>query len=134
MARPASKTVKKASAKSAPRARILQFAEAMGLNDQATDALARGVAARKRAKITYGSVSMKATRAAEAALVENIVRGQMALKKVRKKVVKPGVAMRARKDVPLFFADPSDPKRVIRELNGKRERGTFEDGEFRAIG
>jgi hypothetical protein len=88
---------------------------------------------RKGATVRYGSASMKWGAGQETALVDNILRGQQALKKAKKKVVKPGVALRARKDVPMFFADPSNPKRLIRELNGKRETGVFEDGAFKAL-
>ena len=46
----------------------------------------------------------------------------------------PGVKLRARKGVPLFFADPARPGRIIRELDGKRESGVIENGTLKAEG
>lgn len=83
--------------------------------------------------LQFGSVSMKVKVAEFDERARNVDLGQAALKKMKPKLIKPGVKLRTRKDVPLFFADPADPRRIVRELNGERETGVFEKGKFKAL-
>jgi hypothetical protein len=46
-------------------------------------------------------------------------------------LVNPGVKLPRGKGVPIYRADPNDPTILIRELNGRDERGTLVDGEFK---
>ena len=48
-------------------------------------------------------------------------------------LTKPGVRLRKTKGAPLFSADPADPAILIREVDGRRERVTFEDGRFKVV-
>jgi hypothetical protein len=42
----------------------------------------------------------------------------------------PGVIIERKKDVPLFYLDKNDSNVMIRELNGKCERGRFLNNKF----
>jgi hypothetical protein len=128
---------KKAPAKSAGEGRIVVVRPNGAAKEHTVrlgDVMKGATKLGKSMTLTYGSASMRTTKEVVQQRAANIVRGQEALKMAKKKVVKPGVNLRTRKDVPLFFADPSNPKRVIRQLNGKRESGVFEGGTFKAIG
>jgi hypothetical protein len=86
----------------------------------------------KGATLQFGSVSLKVATASAEQRQRNVGLGQAALKKFKSKIVKPGVKLRAQKGVPLFFADPTNPRRIVRVLDGKREVGAFENGTFKA--
>lgn len=81
--------------------------------------------------LQYGAVTLKVSHDSTE-WRRNVELGQQALKKVKSRLVKPGVKLRTRKGVPLFSADPTDPRRVVRELDGRREVGVFENGVFKA--
>jgi DNA-binding XRE family transcriptional regulator len=61
----------------------------------------------------------------------NIKAGQDALARAMWKMTKPGVVIKRKKDVPLYYADPNRKGIIIRELNGKRELGIFKKGKFK---
>ena len=61
---------------------------------------------------------------------KNIVAGQEALSRAADTIVRPGVKLDIPDGVPVFHADPDRPDLIIRVLNGKREHGLFENGEF----
>ena len=82
--------------------------------------------------LRFGSVAMRVNADDLVERIQNVRRGQASLEKMTCKLLEPGVKIRARKDVPLFFADPADPRRIVRELNGEREIGSFENGKFKA--
>jgi hypothetical protein len=82
--------------------------------------------------LQYGAVTLKVSAVDPKEWARNVELGQQALKKVKSRLVKPGVKLRTRKGVPLFSADPTNPRRVVRELDGKREVGVFENGVFKA--
>lgn len=65
-------------------------------------------------------------------LSRNVGLGRDVMGKVRGRLLKPGIKLRASR-APLFFADPSNPRRLIRDLDGKREYGVFENGVFRVL-
>ena len=50
------------------------------------------------------------------------------------RLTRPGIRLRPKRGIPLFQVDENDPDILIRDLNGKRERGVFQDGEFKANG
>ncbi|MBI4814766.1 MAG: hypothetical protein HY791_00830 [Deltaproteobacteria bacterium] len=60
----------------------------------------------------------------------NIAAGRSALERVKERILKPGVRIRTAKGVPLFHADPKNPGKLVRVLDGRRERGSFVNGEF----
>lgn len=88
---------------------------------------------KKRGKtVQFGSVSMTLDPKDAAELARNVGLGRDAMGKIKSRLLKPGVKLRAT-NAPRFSADPSNPKRLIRELHGKRESGAFEGGVFRVL-
>lgn len=59
--------------------------------------------------------------------------GQKALSRAMRVIVRKGVDLPSVRDIPLFSADPDNPERLIRLLNGKREYGRFIKGQFQPI-
>ena len=53
--------------------------------------------------------------------------------RARKRLAKPGIKIRPKKDVPLFHVDDVAAGTFIRKLNGRVERGILENGEFKVI-
>lgn len=88
--------------------------------------------ARLAMTVKFGSVTVEVIAPRKAEVKRNIQAGQSALARAKTKLVKHGVKIKAAKGVPLFHADPELPGQLIRELNGKRERGVFENGKFKA--
>ncbi|ELX11730.1 hypothetical protein Jab_1c03160 [Janthinobacterium sp. HH01] len=48
-------------------------------------------------------------------------------------LVAPGVSLDLEPGTPVFRADPQDPNLLIRELDGRAERGYFRAGKFVAV-
>lgn len=84
--------------------------------------------------LSFGSATLTTGRLDEAELARNIDLSQAAMKKLMARLVRPGVKLRVSQSTPLFHADPTNPKQLIRTLNGKRERGVFEGGAFKVLG
>ncbi len=84
-------------------------------------------------KIKFGDVTITAPAPAKAMVQANVKRSTQALERLATRLGKPGVAIRARKDVPLFSLDSDNPDVMIRTLNGKTERGHMVGGAFHAI-
>lgn len=83
--------------------------------------------------VNFGAVSVKATAPKLAEFRRNVTSGQVALARAVPKIVKAGVAFKTARSVPLFRADPQDPTRLIREMNGKISTGTFVNGKFKVL-
>jgi hypothetical protein len=88
---------------------------------------------RKTVTVKFGSVTVKADAPSEEEVARNIARGAEAFERGLKRLLKPGVKIRPKKGIPLFQSDPDNPERLIRLLDGKREKGFFEGREFRVI-
>jgi hypothetical protein len=84
--------------------------------------------------VIFGAVSVNAVSPKVGELRRNINTGQAALSRAASKIVKPGVTVKSVAAVPLFRADPRDPSRLIREVNGKVSTGRFVDGKFKVLG
>lgn len=82
-------------------------------------------------KVKFGSVTVEARAPTNAMLTKNITSGQDALLRATSKIVRPGVSLDQRPEIPVYHADPSVPGRIIRELRGKCQSGVFVDGKFR---
>ena len=82
---------------------------------------------------TFGSARQKAP-AKSADAPRSIGLGQAAMKKLKTRLMKPGVKLRTSKSTPLFRADPANPRQVIRMLNGREDSGVFEEGVFKVRG
>ncbi len=84
--------------------------------------------------LRFGDVTITARRPAEAEIRANVEASSAALKRALPRLLDPGVRIYAKKDVPLYWADPDNPEEgFIRKLNGKTERGVLDDdGVFKA--
>ncbi len=83
-------------------------------------------------KIKFGDVVITARRPSDADIQRNAEEGWAGLARAFARLARPGVRIYPKKDVPLYSVDPDDPNIFIRKLNGKVDRGVFQDGQFRA--
>lgn len=60
----------------------------------------------------------------------NVTIGQAVLARAVPRLVKPGASIKTASSVPPLLADPQDPSRLIREVNGKVATGEFVNGKF----
>lgn len=81
-------------------------------------------------EVKFGQVTVWATKPSDAAIRRNVKASVKVARALGKRLLKSGVTLRHPKGVPVFMADPSDPRRVIRRLHGRSERGTFVNGKF----
>lgn len=58
--------------------------------------------------------------------------GQIALERAIGAIIHPRVNIEVAKDIPLYRADPAHHGKIIREINGKVDVGTFVNGKFHA--
>jgi hypothetical protein len=87
----------------------------------------------KSRKVRFGDVTVTAPAPSTALVQHNIKLSTQALERVAKRLAKPGVTLRAKKDVPLYSLDSDNPDVMIRKLNGKIERGAIVNGVFQAV-
>ncbi len=86
-----------------------------------------------RAKAAFGTVVVSGAAPDSDVVRRNIGLGTEALARVGKKLLKPGVAIRAKKDVPQYAAAEGEPGVFIRRLNGRIERGRLHNGVFKVL-
>jgi hypothetical protein len=86
------------------------------------------------AKVTFSGVTVLAPKPKAADVRHNVAMSSEALERAKKRLMRPGVRVYARKDVPLYSADPDRPGVYIRELNGKIDKGVLENGTFKVTG
>jgi hypothetical protein len=84
-------------------------------------------------KVKFGSVTVRGTKPAAAAVKANVERSTKALERISKTLTKPGVMLRAKKDVPQFSVAEGESGVFIRRLNGSTDRGRLVNGSFRVI-
>jgi hypothetical protein len=87
----------------------------------------------KRSTVKFGGVIVVAPKPSSAQLKRNVTASTEALERATKRLVRPGVRLYAKKDVPLYSADPRQPGVYIRVLNGRTERGILENGKFKVV-
>lgn len=99
----------------------------------ATGEVVMNNAARTRLASTvhFGSAVVSAASPKQVELRRNVTTGQAALARAAIKIVKAGVSLPVGGSVPLYRADPQDPSRLIRDLNGKTSTGVFVGGKFK---
>lgn len=90
------------------------------------------VIARKRTPRTvrFGAVTVEVIPATRTEKDRNIREGQVVLTKLLKRIQKPGVKLSLKKDVPIYYADPDDPRYLLRRLRNTTERVRYSDGDF----
>ena len=86
-----------------------------------------------RAKTRFGDVTISGPRPSAAVVKFNVKRSTEALERVTRTLTKPGVALPAKKDVPLFSVAEGETDIFIRTLNGSTERGRLINGVFKVI-
>ena len=85
-------------------------------------------------KIRFGDVVVTVRAPTKADVQRSVELGTAALERVKGRLTRPGIRLYAKKGVPLFFADPDTPGMFIRKLNGRRDRGVLENGQFKVTG
>jgi len=97
----------------------------------------RGVVTAKKENsqedLSFGSVTIKLSNNQKPSVHKNIVAGQMALERAKKTFAQVGININAGQGIPLFHADPNNSDILVRTLNGRSHRGTFENGKFKVI-
>ena len=86
-----------------------------------------------RMKVTFGGVTVSVQRPNAAQVRHNVELSTMALERAKKRLMRPGVRLNAKKGVPQYFADVEKPGVFVRKLDGKVERGVIENGKFKVI-
>jgi hypothetical protein len=81
--------------------------------------------------VTFGEVSVLVTQPTDEAVQKGVKASAKVIRDLGKRLLTPGVEIKRARGVPVFTADPKNPDRVIRRLNGKSEVGHFVRGEFR---
>jgi hypothetical protein len=84
-------------------------------------------------KVKFGSVTISGTKPSAAVVKTNVERSTKALERVTRTLAKPGVVIRAKKDVPQFSVAEGETGIFVRKLNGRTERGRLVDGTFRVL-
>lgn len=86
-----------------------------------------------RSSVTFGSVTVSGVRPPANVVEANVAISSSALKRAVKKIIKPGVALRTKFDVPRFSVSDDDPGVFVRRLNGVEQRGRLVNGTFEVI-
>ena len=95
------------------------------------DTTAEARVKRPRSRVTVGNVTVAVQKPTVAEVRQNVDKGTEALKRLKAKLLRPGVRVYARKGVPLYSADPDRPGVYIRKLDGRIDRGILQDGAFK---
>lgn len=85
-------------------------------------------------RIRFGTASVTARKPAPSDLDRNLESSTEALRRTGETLLRPGIRLPARKNVPLFEADPERPGHFLRKLNGRTERGILQNGRFTVTG
>lgn len=86
-----------------------------------------------RSKVKFGRVTIFGVKPNKASVKDNVARSTAALDRVSRKLVKPGIRLAPRKDVPRYFVDENAVGVFFRELNGELRRGRLVDGKFQVL-
>ena len=117
-----------------------RYLNAMAINGTSTrsSSTGRSITVRKRAaralsKVKFGSVTISGAKPSAATVKTNVERSSAALERVAKKITRPGVVIRAKKDVPQFSVAEGETDVFVRKLNGRTDRGRLVDGIFQVL-
>ncbi len=106
----------------------------MAVNRQQTEGdVAPAKPSRARVRVRIGGVYVTGDRSSAAEVKRAVAISTAKLEKLADKVAKPGVRIRAKRDVPLFSVDPDRPDRFVRKLNGRIDTGVLENGVFKVL-
>jgi hypothetical protein len=84
-------------------------------------------------KVKFGSVTISGNKPSASLIKQNVERSSAALERVVKRIDRPGVDIRAKKDVPQFSVAEGESGVFIRRLNGRINRGRLVNGAFEVI-
>lgn len=87
----------------------------------------------KRSRIKFGGITVLVPKPSSSQVKLNVAASSLALERTAKRLMRPGVRLHAKKGVPQYSADPERPGVYIRVLNGTKDRGVLENGEFKVI-
>jgi hypothetical protein len=102
-------------------------------SDKAATVVVRDGKGPVRSVYSFGSAKLQSSKGAGKIPPETLEQSRNAMRQLGDRLLKPGVKLPDRKGVPKFYVDEADPALVVRELDGKRERGRFENGQFKAV-
>jgi|GEM_PF-958266 len=85
-------------------------------------------------RIRFGSVEIVAPKPEPAEVRRNIEQGRTALARAMGSLTTPGVELKRGKGIAFYAIDPERPDRLIRTIDGRRDRGVFENGQFKVVG
>lgn len=77
-----------------------------------------------------GDVTVRGARPTPDMVEASVDRSSLALERVSKRLIKPGVDLRAKKGVPRYAADENNPGVFIRRLDGRITTGRLQNGKF----
>ncbi len=84
--------------------------------------------------VSFGAVSIKVDVPSLAQVGKNIKSGQQALKRAGKRLAGKGVKLGHPDNIPLFYADPTDPDLIIRVIGKTVVRGKMvRNGVFQPV-
>lgn len=89
--------------------------------------------ASRMSKIKFGSVTISGGKPNAEVVIRNVERSTEALERVGKRLIRPGVTIRRKKDVPQYSVADGENGVFIRRLNGRIERGRLIKGLFQVI-
>lgn len=89
---------------------------------------------RRERRVKFGSVTVMVPYPTKAEIKRNVDLSTKALERMLKRLLRPGVRIHPKRGVPLYFGDEDHPGKIVRLLDGKRELGVLEDGEFKVTG
>ena len=85
-------------------------------------------------KVTFGSVTVMVRPPTKAEVHHNVEQSTAALERALKRLVRPGIRLYPKRGVPLYWGDDNHPGKFVRLLDGKRDLGILENGEFKVTG
>lgn len=85
-------------------------------------------------KVTFGSVTVMVRPPTEAEVRRNVEQSTEALARALKRLLRPGVRLYPKRGVPLYWRDEDHPGKFVRLLDGKRDLGVLENGDFKVTG
>ena len=81
----------------------------------------------------YGAVTIRVEEPNNSQLKRNIRTGQIALSRAKDAFINKGVKLKTKQGVAIYQADPSDSRILIRNIDGKKEKGIFVNSSFKAV-
>jgi len=85
----------------------------------------------KLRRVKFGSVTVMVRTPTEAEVQRNVDRSTEALARGLERLIHPGIRLNPKPGVPLFYGDDNHPGKFVRLLDGKRDLGILENGDFK---